>query len=280
MTGTLGLKPIGLAALLATSALGLAAPAAAQSLQDKYWIEVSAYFPSVNTDASVARQGFPGTDIDLEGDLGLNKHETLPAVYAGWRFTGSGRWVLAGEYYALDRNGSRVLTRDINFGGSTFPAQVETNSELHSDVYRVTLGYAFIKNEQAELGAAIGLHATDFKIALSGQSRIGNAIGLQNDREASDFVAPMPTLGVFGTYEPMPKVILTGRADYMSLKIGDYDGSIFNGQAAIGYRVWRNVDLGVSYRYVKYKLDVDKRLQTHLDYRFSGPSVFVRVGFQ
>jgi hypothetical protein len=49
---------------------------------------------------------------------------------------------------------------------------------------------------------------------------------------------------------------------------------------AIGYRVYGNIDLGVSYRYVKYNLDVDKRLQTDLDYRFSGPSVFVRIGFQ
>jgi hypothetical protein len=266
------------ATLLAAAAAGIATPAAAQSLQDKYWIEVSAYFPSVDTSAEVSRPGRPGTDIDLEGELGLNKHETLPAVYAGWRFTD--RFTLAGEYYALDRNGSRVLARDINFGDATYPAQVEVTSKLHSDVYRLTLGYSFIKTDQAELGAALGLHATDFKFSVSGQSRVGNAVGLQNDREATNFLAPMPTVGVFGTYEPMPKLILTGRADYMSLKIGDYDGSIFNGQAAIGYRVWRNVDLGVSYRYVKYKLDVDKRLQTHLDYRFSGPSVFVRVGFQ
>ena len=266
------------APLGAPGAAGLATPAAAQSLQDKYWIEVSAYFPSVDTNADVARQGAAGTDIDLEGELGLDSHETLPAVYAGWRFTD--RFTLAGEYYALDRNGSRVLSRDINFGDSTFPAQLEVNSKMHSDVYRVTLGYSFIKNDQAELGAALGLHATDFSLSVTGQSRIGNATGLQNDRQHTKFLAPMPTLGVFGTFEPMPKVIMTGRADYMSLKIGDYDGSIFNGQAAIGYRVWRNVDLGVSYRYVKYKLYVDKRLQTHLDYRFSGPSVFVRAGFQ
>ena len=276
MTGPFGLRPIGVAALLASAAAGFATPAAAQSMQDKIWVEVSAYFPSINTDATVARPGFPGTDIDLETDLGLNKHETLPAVYAGWRFTD--RFTLAGEYYALDRNGSRVLTRDINFGDATFPVSQEVKSELHSDVYRVTLGYSFIKNEQAELGAALGLHATDFTIGLTGQARAG--AGLANNRQHTNFLAPMPTVGVFGTFEPMPKVILTGRADYMSLKIGDYDGSIFNGQAAIGYRVWRNVDLGVSYRYVKYKLDVDKRLQTHLDYRFSGPSVFVRIGFQ
>ncbi|MGH6910628.1 MAG: outer membrane beta-barrel protein [Phenylobacterium sp.] len=280
MAGILGLKPIRLigSALLATAAAGLAAPAAAQSLQDKYWIEVSAYFPSVNTDATVAALGRPGTDIDLESDLGLNKHETLPAVYAGWRFTD--RFTVAAEYYALDRNGSRVLSRDINFGDTTFPASFEVKSELHSDVYRLTLGYSFIKTDQAELGAALGLHATDFKIDVSGPGRIANAVGLQDRRENTKFLAPLPTLGVFGTYEPMPKVILTGRADYMSLKVGDYDGSIFNGQAAVGYRVWRNVDIGVAYRYVKYKLDIDKRLQTHLDYRFSGPSVFARVGFQ
>jgi len=280
MTGLFGLKPFGIvtAGLLAAATAGLAAPAAAQSIQDKAWIEVSAYFPSINTDATVTRPGFPGTDIDLESDLGLDKHETLPAVYAGWRFTD--RFTLIGEYYALDRNGSRVLSRDINFGDATFPASFEVKSELHSDIYRVALGYSFIKNEQSELGASLGLHATDFKIDLSGQARVGGATGLQNNRQSTDFLAPMPTVGVFGTFEPMPKVIMTGRADYMSLKIGDYDGSIFNGQAAIGYRVYGNVDVGVSYRYVKYKLDVDKRLQTHLDYRFSGPSVFLRIGFQ
>jgi opacity protein-like surface antigen len=278
MAGTFRLQAFGATALLATLAAGLATPVAAQSLQDKYWIEVSAYFPSVNTDATVGRPGFPATDVDLETDLNLNKHETLPAVYAGWRFTD--RFTLAGEYYALDRNGTRLLARDIEFGDTTFPASLEVKSELHSDVYRLTLGYSFIKTDQAELGAAIGLHATDFKIGVSGQGRVGNATGLENRRESTSFLAPMPTVGVFGTFEPMPKVIMTGRADYMSLKIGDYDGSIFNGQAAVAYRVYRNVDLGVSYRYVKYKLDVDKRLETHLDYRFSGPSVFVRIGFQ
>jgi hypothetical protein len=280
MTGKLGLKPIGVvtSALLASAASGLAAPAAAQSLQDKYWIEVSAYFPSVSTDATISRPGFPGTDVDLEGDLGLDKHETLPAVYAGWRF--SGRFTLAGEYYALDRNGTRMLSRDIVIEDVTYPASQEVKSKLHSDVYRLTLGYSFIKNEQGELGAAIGLHATDFKFDIAGQGRVATAAGLEANRQHTKFLAPLPTVGVFGTYEPMPKLILTGRADYMSLKVGDYDGSIFNGQAAIGYRVWRNVDLGVSYRYVKYNLDVDKRFQMDVDYRFSGPSVFVRVGFQ
>lgn len=278
MTGTFGLKAPGATALLGALAAGLATPVAAQALQDKYWVEVSAYFPGVNTEATVGRPGFPGTDVDLETDLDLNKHETLPAVYAGWRFTD--RFTLAGEYYALDRNGTRLLARDIDFGDSTFPASLEVKSELHSDVYRLTLGYSFIKTDQAEFGAAVGLHATDFKIGVAGQARVGNATSLENRRESTSFLAPMPTVGVFGTFEPASKVTLTGRADYMSLKIGDYDGSIFNGQAAIGYRVWRNVDLGVSYRYVKYNLDVDKRLQTSLRYKFSGPSVFVRIGFQ
>lgn len=62
--------------------------------------------------------------------------------------------------------------------------------------------------------------------------RLGGATALQNDRQSTNFLAPLPTVGVFGTFELMPKVILTGRADCMSLKIGDYDGSIFNGQAA------------------------------------------------
>src|SRR6478735_6248680 len=95
-----GVRSIGLV-ISGLLVAGVATPAAAQSLADKYWIEVSAYFPSIDTEAAVSRPGFPGTDVDVESDLGLDKNETLPAVYAGWRV--GRRFIIAGEYYALDR---------------------------------------------------------------------------------------------------------------------------------------------------------------------------------
>jgi hypothetical protein len=118
-------------------------------------------------------------------------------------------------------------------------------------------------------------------VRISGDA-LGAAAGtLQAEARRHKFLAPMPTVGAYGTYEATPKVILTARADYMSLKIGDYDGSILNLQAAVAYRVTDMIEVGAAYRYVDYNLDVDKSNYTaKINYDFYGPSVFVRFGFR
>lgn len=268
-----------MACLASVAGIALSAtPAAAQALNDKYWIEVSAYFPKANTTVNVSRPGLPGTEIDMESDLDLDDSETLPAIYAGARL--GKRWVVAGEYYGLDRTGSRTVDRDIDFDGATFPVGVEVSSKMQSDIYRLTVGYAVFRNDRAELGAAIGLHATNFEIALQGDANVGVGVIRQQNSKRT-FLAPMPTVGVFGTFEVTPRLILTGRADYLSLDIGDYDGSILNAQAAIAYKVTDMIEVGAAYRYVDYGLDVDKgRYTASVDYDFSGPAVFIRAGFR
>jgi hypothetical protein len=266
-----------IACALASGALS-AGSAAAQGLGFKYWGEVSAYRPSVDATAAVSRPGAPGTDLDFESDLGLNKHEVLPNILLGARFFD--RWFVVGEFFPLDRNGSRAVTRDVVFDGVTYASNASIDSELRSDVYRVSIGYNFVQTPRAELGIALGLHATDFKVKLEGDARIGGASS-QREARAKDFVAPLPTIGVVGAYEVAPRVILSGRADYMSLKFKDYDGSILNAQAAIGYRVTDHIEIGAAYRYVDYRLDVDKDTYTaNVDYDFNGPAIYVRAGFR
>ena len=263
-----------LAAMLA--AAGLAGPAAAQSLGDKFWLEGSAYFAGADTAAFVSRPGLPGTVIDFEDDLDIEDGKTLPAIQAGARF---GRFTFTGEYYALGREGTRTLTRDIVFDGATYPASVEVDSEFKSNVYRATVGYSFILNDKAELGAGIGLHATDFELALNGMASVGGG-ALQQESRARSFLAPMPTVGIYGAWNISNKLTLSGRVDYLSLSIDDYSGSLVNAQAALGYRVTRNIMVGAAYRYVAYDLDVEKDDYTAgVDYDFNGPSIFVRVGF-
>lgn len=262
----------------AATALAVSSPAAAQALDDRFWIELSGYYPRANTTLAVSRPGAPGTVIDFEEDLDLDESQALPAVYGGMRI--GNRWLLAGEFYALDREGSRSISRDLVFDGATFPVGVDVSSSMKSDVYRVTLGYSFVKTDRAEFGGAIGLHATDFDISMKGEVQVGPGVRQLQTRRR-DFIAPMPTLGVYGTYEATPKVILTGRADYLSLGSGDYDGSILNTQAAVAYRFNETFQAGVSYRYVAYELDVEKPdYMANVDYDFSGPAVFIRMGFR
>ncbi len=262
-------------ALLAAAA----GPAASQAIDDKYWAEASIYFANINTTASVSRPDQPGTSIDMEHDLGLKKNEDLGDITVGARFWN--RVVFVGEAYALDRNGSRTISRDLNFDGVTFPANATLESKFSSDVYRASVGYLFVRNTQVALGADIGIHATNFDEKLNGAANVGGGAGVQTERSGQDFLAPLPTIGVFGTYQPTPRVIFNGRVDWLSLKLGDYGGEIINAQASVGYRITRYFDLGAEYRYVKYKLDVDKSAYSaRIDYDFSGPALFARLAFQ
>jgi hypothetical protein len=262
--------------LLASSLLFV--PANAQALQSRYWLEASAYWPNIDTTVRVTgTRGRVGTDINLESDLNLRDRKGLPAFLAGARI--GDRVTIIGEYYALDRSGSAQASRDITFDDVVYPAGVQVDSSFESDVYRLAVGYSFIRRDNLEVGAAIGLHATDFEATLSGDGQVGNT-PIQTQRRKRDLVAPMPTVGLYGGYAITPKLTVAGRVDYMSLSAGSYDGSVINTEARASYRVWRNVGVGGMYRYVSYDFDVEKKRWTgNLDYKFSGPAIFLQAIF-
>jgi hypothetical protein len=257
----------------------LVGSAHAQVLNDRYWFEAQAYWPDVNTTVSVAGpNGIVGAKIDMESDLDLADRKTLPAFQAGARF--GERWSLIGEYYGLDRSGTVAsIGRDITFDDVTYAAGASISSGFDTKVYRAAVGYAFLKRDKLELGASLGLHVTQFKVTLAGEGHVGNA-AIQSEVRKRDALAPLPTLGLYGAYQITPRLLLGGRVDYLSLKVGDYDGRLTNTEARLSYRLFQNVGIGAAYRYVDYDLNIDKpHWQGELAYKFKGPALFLTAAF-
>jgi len=273
----LPLKAVLTAGVLCGSAL--AGAAHAQALDDRYWFEAQAYWPDVNTTVSVAGpNGLVGAKIDMESDLDLADRKTLPAFQAGARI--GDRWSIIGEYYGLDRSGTVAsIGRDITFDDVTYATGASISSSFDTKVYRVAVGYAFIQNDKLALGASLGLHVTQFKVTLSGKGHVGNA-AIQSELRKRDALAPLPTLGLYGAYQITPRLLIGGRVDYLSLKVGDYDGRLTNTEARLSYRLFKNVGIGAAYRYVDYDLNIDKpRWQGEVAYKFKGPAVFLTAAF-
>ena len=131
----------------------------------------------------------------------------------------------------------------------------------------------------AEIGASLGLHATDFLISLDGQGTV-NGVTTQIEARRKKVLAPLPTLGLYGSFEVAPRFVLGGNVDWLKLKVGDYDGRLLNFEAKASYRVMKNVALGVMYRSVDYRVDVEKpEWVGSLRYKFHGPAVFLHAGF-
>ncbi len=271
------LKIMSTASILGAAAL--AAPASAQAIQDDFWISGSGFLANVDTKVSSSTTANPngGTTIDLEDDLGLDDSELLPALYAGAKLGGG--FVVTAEYYSLSRDTTATISRNIVVDDVTYPINASLTAGFSTDIYRFTVGYSFIRNATTEIGAAIGLHATDLQFSISGQGSTGGAPVTVTTRR-KDFLAPMPTVGLYGTFEVAPRVTINARADYLSLGIDDYDGSVLNAQAAVSYRFSKNFGVGVGYRYVDYDLDVEKtNYVASFDYKFWGPSIFLEAGF-
>ena len=258
--------------------VAFASSAQAQNVDDRYWLEAQAFWPDIDTTVSVAGNGgIVGTKIDLESDLKLKDRKSLPAFFAGARF--GDHWSIIGEYYALNRSASANSSRDLTFDDVTFPAGATISSEFDTDVYRVAIGYSFIRNDKVDFGAAVGLHVTQFTVGLEGQGHVG-AAAVQSQTRKRDALAPLPTLGLYGAYQVTDRLSLGGRVDYLSLKVSDYDGRLINAEARLSYRVFQNVGVGVMYRYVDYDLDIEKdRWNGEVAYKFKGPALFLQAAF-
>lgn len=238
-------------------------------LQDRWTFEIGAYAPSLKTTANFDSTLGPGTSISFEDDLGLDDRK-INAAFLGKLRLGE-RWRIEAEYFALNRSGTRAISRTINWGGNTYPIGIVVNSEFDSDIYRFSGGYSFIKDAQGELGVSLGLHVTDFTISLAG-ANVAQRTG--------DALAPLPTIGLYGAYALTPRWLLSGRVDFFSLKYNDYDGSLTNLVGAVDYRFTRNFGVGLGYRYVNYDLDVTKSSFTgRVKYEFSGPVLYAIGSF-
>ena len=189
------------------------------------------------------------------------------------------RWRLQLEYYRINRDGTKMLDRQIDWGDTSFPVGVTLETKLDSAVYRFTGGYSFYKAPNAEAGVGFGFHVTDFKTQLSGQGT--GALGASGfQREIQNTLVPLPTLGLYGTYVFAEKFAVRGRVDYLSLRVDQYDGSLVNWQASFDWRFAKSWVAGVGYRYVDYKLDSeDADFVGHAQYKFKGSTIFANAQF-
>jgi hypothetical protein len=262
----------------AVALAGISGAASAEGPQDSLWAQLAYFLPTIDStarlDSTITAR--PGTGVRLEDELGLSDRKGTPYLLLGTRL--GDRWRLEFEYYELKRSATTVLGRDIEWGDTTFPLSAEVTSRFDTSVYRLSGGYSFYRTQQAEAGAALGLHVTDFRLGLSGQGT--GPAGLAFQREERDQLVPLPTVGLYGTYRISEQWQVRGRIDFLSFEYDEYDGSLTNWLAAIDWRFARNWGAGAGYRYVEYELDSTKgNFLGQVNYRFRGPTIYLEAAF-
>jgi hypothetical protein len=265
----------------AVVAVGCCAAAGAQELNQRMWLHLGAFRPHIDSVFQIdsARSAaLLGTRIHGESDLGWADSDTVGSLLLGARLRD--RWRVEFEYFQLDRSAdSPMRGRDITVGETSFSLAAQLSSEFASRVYRLTAGYSFLRLPRAEAGAALGLHVTDFSIALEGTGMVDGVTVLRR-REQRKELLPLPTAGLYGSWAFADDWVVQARFDWFSLTYDGYEGTLWNVQANLLYRLWPNVAVGFGYRLNDYELKADRSSwRGQVDYRFHGPQILLEAGF-
>lgn len=239
-----------------------------------FFIRGGLFFPKMNTTLRVDPVAGTGTGsvLSFERDLDFNDRPLVGFGEAGWRF--SEHWRVAFEFIGLNRGQTATIDRDIVVGDTTYPVNGSLTGNFKSNIYKIQVGYSPVLTENAELGVSLGAHLTDFATSLEGQATIagGGSGGIKT--ETRSILAPLPNIGAYGRLKLFGPVSLTGRVNWLQLKIDNYNGGLTDAELGLSWRFANSFSATASWRVLNYRLDVEReRFEGRIRYRFTGPTV-------
>ncbi len=245
---------------------------------DPFVFSVGAFWADISSEAGLAINNSQKDDeVDFQQDLGFGNSDTLPAFLLNWRITNNSR--VSAEYFTIGQDNSGRADRTFTWDGVEFNAGVKVKTNLDLDIGRLFYGYSLIKDDKKEFGLGLGLHYLSIDTAVAGEANI-NGIPIGRVKRGFDDWAVLPNVGIYGNYALSPKWLLKARIDWISTNLGDYDGTLWNNEAAIQYQMFKNAGIGLAYRYLSFDIAADKSNKSWaIDLDYGGPLLFVTVNF-
>lgn len=193
---------------------------------------------------AVEGNGFSGTKVDLDDDLGFDDSKG----FQGEAAVNLGPFRLSGGYLPISFSGDGILTENIIFNGQLFPVGTDVDSDIDLDIYDVALAWHIVNLDDLpvrfQLGPELSVKIIDADLSMAA---VGGSI-----KEDESALVPVPTVGLrsrvaFGDY-----VGLVGRIGYL-----DYDdNSLLDVDAQIEFSPIPLVGIFAGYRYID--MDVDE----------------------
>lgn len=247
-------------------------PAAnAGPITDHFALRATFFAPSVSTDARFdSRAGVAGTPFNAESDLGLDDKIDQGRMELIFRMRDRHR--LRIDYFKLDRDGDKLLNRQIVFGNSTYNVNDRVLSSVSWRMTGFTYSWSALRAQNYELGIGVGLHL----IAVEARGEVRT----RNLRESGTGVGPMPTAAVDGTWQFGSRWSLNGRAQQFSVSVSNVKGSLSDYHLDAQYRWLPNMAVGVGWSMMKADVNITgsgSPGQFTLD--TSGPELFFRASF-
>jgi hypothetical protein len=247
--------------------------------RDQFTLNLGAMFASFGTTANLDSGYYGnGTNLDFQRDFGLQNNQALWRLDGSWRFTP--RQQLYFSYVSMNQDGSKNLSRNVQWGNEIY--YVGANVKGTWDTWQANLYYrfSFVQGDKGEFGGTIGVSYADITASLQGQGQVAGTTALYYGKVEGHVAAPVPVIGLFGTWQINPQWSLFADVNYLQLNISGVDGRYTDARVNVDYFPWKNYGFGAGYLYDDYKIDSTKNsFAGSLDYRFSGWLAYFKVRF-
>ncbi len=232
-------------------------------LEDRVRVEVGLWNTGINTylraDQTSAQ---PGSTLDGESDIGLADSRMSPDIEL--TLLPGKRQLFRVNGFSSRRNGSAVLSRNVQFDGNNYLVGDLVKSTLNLDMVGFGYAYRLFKAPRYELdiGADIQIAAVEANVYVPRRVT----------RESDEGVVPIPMLDAEGRWEVLPKWQLLARYRWLggSGKDGKVKGQLADWRVGVQWQFSQHLGVGLHYR--SFNIAVDSASGSHpgslrLDYK-------------
>ena len=244
------------AALLSFVALSSVAPSAyAVGPLDTFSARIGGYVTKFDTKVRADGTTTIGTTVDLDRDLDMNQDQVVGFVGLAWRPWEHHEFGIS--YYGTDSSKTKVLERDIEFGGTVYEAQSTVRGDFSGEGYEAYYVWWAASRENWALGPRLGLLWYSLSLELDMQlDANGNQVGGSISNDGSLDV-PAPTLGGSWRWTPSEDWRISADGGYFAAKIDSIDADVWFGRIGVEWFPWERSGFWLDYVINNVKADED-----------------------
>ncbi|HOC44574.1 MAG TPA: hypothetical protein PKJ99_16280 [Thermoanaerobaculales bacterium] len=273
---------LGFAIVLSLGAAPAAAQLAFEPLLDRFSVRLEGSLVAMSTELGLQPEGGGITPVlNFEDDLDLDGSKLVPSLSFDWQI--ARRHKLAVRWQDVDRDSATQALTEIEWAGQIIP--VEADIRLGFDITQYFVDYAYFPwvEERWAAGFGLGFRIMEITTVLSWESANGEHEGSTD----ATGTGPLPYLYLEYRRLLSDDWRLIAGAGWLSVELGDIDGSQWVGRLGAEYLLGEHWGFGMALNYSTVDVDWDDLESEAGDRRYTGivvmdindVSVFVRGRF-
>jgi hypothetical protein len=255
-------------------------------LSDRFVIALGGFVVTSKINGSLSGDANTnGENTDFDKRFGTDADQTRLRAEVLWRITP--RQHLRFSYFNNAVQRTRAIDQDLAWGNYTFLAGGEVTAEVKFRVYELNYEFAFLRRQNYEIVAVVGMHLDDLTLKLSGNASLTVDTPMGPVEQAATFTtksssvpAPLPVIGFRGDWAVSPHVYLDASAQVFAVSYQGIDGHWSNLRAGATWMFSDHFGIGLGYDRFVTHVDLSKlSFNGRLNFGYQGLLLYLKGGF-